>query len=190
MYTTDHQNPQPSHIAQPAAPLYSHPPSSGSYPQTGPATVRLDLHSARASTPGPLSEGRGRSFPTRHMDPQAQPQRHAAPEPPSYPYVSRSPIMARHRSDMSHSVSDMSLRPRTISTNVQSRVMAEDAERTPVARYTQTIPNPSVNVPIGMGMGYPDDMDPANIASKYECEYCGKGFSRPSSLKVRAPALV
>lgn len=90
--------------------------------------------------------------------------------------------MARHRSDMSHSVSDMSLRPRSISTNVQSRVMAEDDERTPVARFNQPMPNSSA--PIGMGMGYPDDLDPANISSKYECEYCGKGFNRPSSLKV------
>lgn len=186
VYTTDRSNPHPSHIAQTATSHYPHPTSSGIYQQIRPATPRLDPHSMRTSmtaSPGPLSEAHGRSLPVRHVDPYAQSQRQQLSEP-SYPFVSRSPIMARHRSDMGHSVSDMSLRPRSISTNLQSRVMAEDDERTPVARFNQPMSHPST--PSGMAMGYPDDLDPANISSKYECDYCGKGFNRPSSLKVRA----
>jgi hypothetical protein len=46
----------------------------------------------------------------------------------------------------------------------------DDDDRTPIARYP------------------PPTLVPAYIeeppAAKYECQYCGKGFNRPSSLKV------
>jgi hypothetical protein len=61
------------------------------------------------------------------------------------------------------------------------------------------IPSASLKVPIAHNMdindrspalqrsmsdvGRPSAANP--LALKYECEYCGKGFSRPSSLKVR-----
>ncbi|KAJ6625906.1 hypothetical protein B0H10DRAFT_599552 [Mycena sp. CBHHK59/15] len=52
---------------------------------------------------------------------------------------------------------------------------AEDDDRTPIARYQSSglpafAPTPEASSTAG--------------ASKYECSYCGKGFSRPSSLKI------
>lgn len=60
-----------------------------------------------------------------------------------------------------------------ISTSVSSRHRPEDDERTPIApvdpdRTAFPLAGSSTPVP------------------KYECSYCGKGFNRPSSLKVCA----
>ncbi|KAG6850939.1 hypothetical protein H0H93_005808 [Arthromyces matolae] len=68
--------------------------------------------------------------------------------------------------------------PGEISTLETSTRGAED-ERTPVARYN----DPSSR---RMRSVSRDDEDRRSgvSASKYECSYCGKGFNRPSSLKI------
>ncbi|KAF7306096.1 hypothetical protein HMN09_00764700 [Mycena chlorophos] len=58
--------------------------------------------------------------------------------------------------------------PPTLSTTIHGGPLADD--RTPVARYQ----------PSGMPGYAPQDASSA----KYECTYCGKGFTRPSSLKI------
>ncbi|KAJ7163585.1 hypothetical protein C8R43DRAFT_1123189 [Mycena crocata] len=64
--------------------------------------------------------------------------------------------------------------PPAISTSLHGS-RGEDEDRTPVARYQ----------PSGMaGFAPPDASMSAAGPSKYECSYCGKGFSRPSSLKI------
>lgn len=65
--------------------------------------------------------------------------------------------------------------PPVISTGIYGHRRGEDDDRTPVARYQ----------PSGMAGFAPPDASASGGPSKYECTYCGKGFSRPSSLKVR-----
>lgn len=67
-------------------------------------------------------------------------------------------------------------RPWAISTTVD-RSRTDDDDPTPTARYRD----------VGPSFGRPpqrDDELMGGIASKYECTYCGKGFNRPSSLKI------
>ncbi|KAJ7079103.1 hypothetical protein B0H15DRAFT_521598 [Mycena belliarum] len=65
--------------------------------------------------------------------------------------------------------------PPVIATSIRP-ALAEDDDRTPVARYHQ---------PSGIaGFAPPDASTPMGSSAKYECSYCGKGFSRPSSLKI------
>ncbi|KAJ7772605.1 hypothetical protein DFH07DRAFT_953069 [Mycena maculata] len=67
-----------------------------------------------------------------------------------------------------------SLMPPVISTSVHGS-HGEDDDRTPVARYQSS----------GLvGFAPPDASSSAGGPSKYECSYCGKGFSRPSSLRI------
>lgn len=78
--------------------------------------------------------------------------------------------------------------PPTISTSVGASRggAAEDDEQTPVARHrSQPLVFPRVvqQPEASMGMANSGASSSSN-ASKYECGYCGKGFSRPSSLKV------
>ncbi|KAJ6587158.1 hypothetical protein DFH09DRAFT_1142769 [Mycena vulgaris] len=61
-----------------------------------------------------------------------------------------------------------------ISTSIRGS-RGEDEDRTPIARYQSS----------GMaGYAPPDASTGIGGPSKYECPYCGKGFSRPSSLKI------
>ncbi|KAJ6594153.1 hypothetical protein B0H19DRAFT_1056498 [Mycena capillaripes] len=86
-------------------------------------------------------------------------------QPPSQP---NSPYYAR-----AHPPSN-TITPPVISTSIYGS-RGEDNDRTPVARYQ----------PSGMaGFAPPDASTSAAGPSKYECSYCGKGFSRPSSLKI------
>ncbi|KAK0461300.1 uncharacterized protein EV420DRAFT_192016 [Desarmillaria tabescens] len=67
-------------------------------------------------------------------------------------------------------------RPWAISTSVD-RSRADDDDPTPTARYRD----------VGPSFGRPPERDDELMsasASKYECTYCGKGFNRPSSLKI------
>ncbi|PBK91444.1 hypothetical protein ARMGADRAFT_1081636 [Armillaria gallica] len=67
-------------------------------------------------------------------------------------------------------------RPWAISTTVD-RSRADDDDPTPTARYRD----------VGPSFGRPPERDDELMgasASKYECTYCGKGFNRPSSLKI------
>lgn len=69
--------------------------------------------------------------------------------------------------------------PQEIST-IGPAITGTEDERTPVARYSgvmsQTIPPPPWKAP--------EDASSGSALSKYECSYCGKGFNRPSSLKI------
>ncbi|KAI5890604.1 uncharacterized protein SCHCODRAFT_01356580 [Schizophyllum commune H4-8] len=71
----------------------------------------------------------------------------------------------------------------TITTSVDRSRHAEDDEQTPVARTLGTSSPPTAfsHVPL--------QAPPSVSGAKYECTYCGKGFNRPSSLKVRSPRL-
>ncbi|KAJ7497544.1 hypothetical protein FB451DRAFT_1163413 [Mycena latifolia] len=64
--------------------------------------------------------------------------------------------------------------PPVIATSIRAS-RAEDDDRTPVARYQ----------PSGLaGFAPPDASTGIAGPAKYECSYCGKGFSRPSSLRI------
>ncbi|KAL1752718.1 hypothetical protein FB107DRAFT_292950 [Schizophyllum commune] len=69
----------------------------------------------------------------------------------------------------------------TITTSVDRSRHAEDDEQTPVARTLGTSSPPTAfsHAPL--------HAPPNASGAKYECTYCGKGFNRPSSLKVRTP---
>ncbi|KAJ7217794.1 hypothetical protein GGX14DRAFT_561157 [Mycena pura] len=75
-------------------------------------------------------------------------------QPPSQPYYSRP--------------RPPGVMPPAISTSMHG-FRVEDDDRTPVARFQSS----------GMQAFAPPD-----ASSKYECSYCGKGFSRPSSLRI------
>lgn len=79
--------------------------------------------------------------------------------------------------------SDTPPRPWNISTSLgSSKAIAEDDERTPVARYNASAVVMNTGMPAPYGVPVPDDT--SSGPAKYECHYCGKGFNRPSSLKV------
>ncbi|KAJ7683240.1 hypothetical protein B0H17DRAFT_1205296 [Mycena rosella] len=64
--------------------------------------------------------------------------------------------------------------PPAISTSIRAS-RGEDADRTPIALYQSS----------GMaGFAPPDVSMSIGGPTKYECSYCGKGFSRPSSLRI------
>lgn len=92
--------------------------------------------------------------------------------------------MARHRSEvtLAHPSPQLSW---NISTQVALANGGEDDERTPVARYGKA---PSriepMNIPHVDTQQLQLDEAMGNVTSRYECPYCGKGFNRPSSLKV------
>lgn len=62
--------------------------------------------------------------------------------------------------------------PWPISTGLDRPHDPDDEERTPIARY-----------PPSTHYAPPFAEDPP-VGAKYECQYCGKGFNRPSSLKI------
>lgn len=61
----------------------------------------------------------------------------------------------------------------TITTSVEPR-KTDDDDQTPIALYRES----------GPSFGRPSEEKPTPSHSKYECNYCGKGFNRPSSLKI------
>ena len=89
-----------------------------------------------------------------------------------------SPI-ARQRSDTTLSEPP---RPWNIMTAVHNRNLAEDDERTPVARSSSS----SIPHAASSSISLPLEHQSINESSghKYDCSYCGKIFNRPSSLKV------
>ncbi|PPQ77191.1 hypothetical protein CVT25_011037 [Psilocybe cyanescens] len=117
---------------------------------------------------------------SHHLQPR---HRHTVPQPYDYrdsvglhyPYNNSSATLPRHRSETI--LSDPPPAPWNISTSIPRGNMIEDDERTPVARFgpdaTRTAP-PIITPPDDNGSG----------SAKYECTYCGKGFNRPSSLKI------
>ncbi|KAJ7072097.1 hypothetical protein C8F01DRAFT_229149 [Mycena amicta] len=89
-------------------------------------------------------------------DPRQEPRRYMVSQPPPPPqgYYSRSSAM-----------------PPAISTSLHGS--HDEHDRTPVARFQSS----------GMPGYAPPDASMSSTA-KYECSYCGKGFSRPSSLRI------
>lgn len=66
----------------------------------------------------------------------------------------------------------------------------DDDDPTPVARrrphsFANPLHHEVVHIPESTGT---DGLSTVSVF-KYECTYCGKGFSRPSSLKVKTPTL-
>ncbi|KAF8070657.1 hypothetical protein FPV67DRAFT_1034996 [Lyophyllum atratum] len=119
---------------------------------------------------------------TSHGDPIAA-SRYPAYDQRSaqHPREDRTPI-ARYPpySQPSHSqVSGYSPWLREVSTSGPAIGATED-ERTPVARYGGTV---SRGIP-PHSWEAPKDINSGPALSKYECGYCGKGFNRPSSLKI------
>jgi hypothetical protein len=74
-------------------------------------------------------------------------------------------------------------RPYPVST-VSIPMRGEDAEQTPVARFGAglSLQGKAANSNRPRSVSQPEEN--LNPAAKYECNYCGKGFNRPSSLKV------
>lgn len=104
---------------------------------------------------------------------------HHEPSAPSYvnatypPGGHRSPSSIRDRSYSSGYPSS----PQEIYTNIPSMRDTVD-EQTPLARHHSSNPR---------GIPYSQQTPEDNTGTgsmKYECSYCGKGFNRPSSLKV------
>ncbi|KAJ6499118.1 hypothetical protein C8R45DRAFT_1093375 [Mycena sanguinolenta] len=100
---------------------------------------------------------------------------------PAYDPRSSRPSFDHHRGQppsqppyYTHSQPPSNAMPPLISTGMY-RSRGEDEDRTPVARYQ----------PSGLpGFAPPDASTSAVGPAKYECDYCGKGFSRPSSLRI------
>jgi hypothetical protein len=160
----------------------------------------LESRWSSSSPPGHAlrpSEGRGGNEPdssshvSRHLPPQASSRRNTF-DSPGYPYRHR-PIQYRDDNSRSRLPFDVSYqghgrhgtyppRPGEIYTAVTS-VPGVDDERTPVARYGSA--GPSTLLPITQNASA--EQPSMSAISKYECGYCGKGFNRPSSLKVNIP---
>lgn len=104
---------------------------------------------------------------------------HREPSAPSYANATYPPRGHRSSSSMrdrSHS-SGYPSGPQEIYTNIPSMRSTED-EQTPLARHHSSDPH---------GVLYSQQTPGDNTGAgpmKYECSYCGKGFNRPSSLKV------
>ncbi|KAH9485189.1 Zinc finger protein C25B8.19c [Psilocybe cubensis] len=85
-----------------------------------------------------------------------------------HPYSSTA--LPRHRSETSNSEPPATW---NISTTIPRGNIVEDDERTPVARFGSDIVHNG-----------PNSSEENGGSAKYECSYCGKGFNRPSSLKI------
>lgn len=135
------------------------PPRSMSYdPAPYPPPTAYPVHRNTISGYDPRQDPRG-ARPTFEYNNAMMGQPPPQPIPPYYARMQPPPN---------------TLMPPAISTSVRGP-RGEDEDRTPVARYQ------SSGLP---GYAPPDASTSAGGPSKYECSYCGKGFSRPSSLKV------
>ncbi|KAF9482116.1 hypothetical protein BDN70DRAFT_468106 [Pholiota conissans] len=115
------------------------------------------------------------------------PQNYQSFDAPEIPYTYSglpAPAMIRHRSEANLDNPSPRL-VRNISTEGNSATPVEDDERTPVARHGEA---PARMEPTNIRHVFVDQLklDEAmgNANSRYECPYCGKGFNRPSSLKI------
>lgn len=130
----------------------------------------------------PPTNPRNPPLPPLHSHPPPPLHRSTFPQPshstphPHHSYRPENSTLTRHKSE--------AMRPDTpwnISTTMGSRSITEDDERTPVAsRYNAVATNTGMPGPYGA----PVPEDTSSGPAKYECHYCGKGFSRPSSLKI------
>lgn len=140
-------------------------------------------HHAYTSLSTPYHEPHG--HPT-HFLPQDAASRPAYPShvSPKMPFSYRGdPAMVRHRSTSTLSDTRSPRLAWNVSTASSSEHTGEDDEQTPVARFHNTAATGLVNIPHADVHQLPDE-NMGGSASKYDCPYCGKGFNRPSSLKV------
>ncbi|KAF8200705.1 hypothetical protein BJ912DRAFT_577002 [Pholiota molesta] len=183
-----HLNPAPMRTEHPSVapqtttPSYSQVSRASSYSSSY-LHSSVDNHMSRSA-----SHHHTHSQPPRFLSSHAVAQDHqtssALPETPYMYSGLPAPPMARRRSEVTLTHPSLQL-SWNISTQVALATAGEDDEQTPVARYSKA---PSRMEP--MNISHVDtqqlQLDEAmgNVASRYECPYCGKGFNRPSSLKI------
>ncbi|KAF8895682.1 hypothetical protein CPB84DRAFT_1782189 [Gymnopilus junonius] len=113
----------------------------------------------------------------RHRQTVPQPSVSRDSFSPNYGYTNNA--ITRQRSETV--LSETSSRP-YILTSIHARNIAEDEERTPVARSSSSIAHRASSSSISL------PLEPQNLGEssghKYDCSYCGKIFNRPSSLKI------
>ena len=170
-------------ISQPNLQPYNHvvhrPPYTSTY------TPALANHQVYTSLSTSYHEPHRYSTPS-HSLPQDAASRiaytsHVSPKMPvSY---RGDPAMVRHRSTSTLSNARSPQLAWNVSTASSSEYTGEDDEQTPVARFHNTAATGLVNIPHADVHQLPDE-NMGGSASKYDCPYCGKGFNRPSSLKV------
>ncbi|KAJ7747376.1 hypothetical protein B0H16DRAFT_1726140 [Mycena metata] len=164
-------NSTPSTVYDRPRPSSQDPRARGPYPppdfQSAPTRTMSYDRAAYPPSPAypahrttvPTHDLRGARPPYDYNPAMSQPQPQSQPIPPYY---------ARAQASSS------AMLP-IISTTTHARGGGEDPDRTPVARFQSS----------GMvGFAPPDASLSAIGPTKYECSYCGKGFSRPSSLKI------
>ena len=92
--------------------------------------------------------------------------------------------MSRHRSEIT--MVNPTSQPYSISTSFSTHNFVEDDERTPVGHtgnFLSTPSGPTQSPQEGFQEGL------SSGPAKYECQFCGKGFTRPSSLKACVPSI-
>ncbi|KAF9051117.1 hypothetical protein BDZ89DRAFT_1126087 [Hymenopellis radicata] len=166
-----------------------------SAPQTPSLGYRASLSSSRPSTP--LFSASSLHHETRHSqdvfytEALTQPTFFKAERRSTHPDISYGLPREKRRSlDMGTLISanarppSSSTRnfPKAISTEFEARHKGEeDDDPTPVARFRS---GPSFERRYVQNVQQTKDDVPSAAAFKYECKYCGKGFNRPSSLKI------
>ncbi|KAF8160835.1 hypothetical protein B0H34DRAFT_795694 [Crassisporium funariophilum] len=161
----------------------SHTYSSANRPTTH-ANPRSQASNPHLSSPPPMRTEscplmQGRQPQLSHRSAIASPNYYGSPHYPPHPHGTHYPSMPISRSGTTSP--DHMHRPWNISTIVNPS-STEDDERTPVARrYNSMSASVSMNTP-PVNQEFQDDS--SNSSAKYECRYCGKGFNRPSSLKI------
>ncbi|KAJ7346811.1 hypothetical protein DFH08DRAFT_869399 [Mycena albidolilacea] len=129
-----------------------------------PRTMSYDRAAYPPSTSYPVHRNSVPAYDPRVPRPPFEPHPAVMSQPPSQPAP---PYYTRTQPPSNV------IMPPVISTGIYGHRRGEDDDRTPVARYQ----------PSGLAGFAPPDAS-ASGPSKYECTYCGKGFSRPSSLKI------
>ncbi|KAF5325824.1 hypothetical protein D9611_000037 [Ephemerocybe angulata] len=163
---------------------YDPPPHSSSeldYPYSSPRTNYAFEPSYRAEYEQPSLQ---RSLSHQHIPPYSRdgeygenrtytrvPAHYDSSHGP-YSHDPRHSHIPAHPSSRVQTVGVLRPSPWPIATGIDRGYDPNDDERTPIARYasaTHAAVPPFVDEP---------------PAAKYECQYCGKGFNRPSSLKI------
>ncbi|KAJ7282999.1 hypothetical protein C8J57DRAFT_1297240 [Mycena rebaudengoi] len=146
----------------------SNVPHASPYPgpefQHSPRSMSYDTYQAPLLAAHPQHRNIISTYDPRHARGPQPPVGYGVPpmgQPPMSPYYARTQPSS-------------SVMPPAISTS-HNPGRSEDEDRTPIARYQAS----------GLvGFGPPEASTSATSLSKYECNYCGKGFTRPSSLKI------
>ncbi|KAF4620430.1 hypothetical protein D9613_000393 [Agrocybe pediades] len=170
-YPERYSSPRPTSSRRPDATSY---PSTSSYTLPAPAPQNaLGMYD-----PPPRSRSSYSDDPSSSHHRQMNPQYYARPYGPSDSIPAPGSYLAnRHHPQTRYPDSSPPLLH--IATSSRSRNTMQDEEQTPISRYGASQMTPSSSM--SLSSRYPQD---DTGAGKYECEYCGKGFTRPSSLKI------